>query len=298
MSITKPLLAATLTSTDTLSFPVWATPKVDGIRALKIDNQLVSRTFKPIRNTWINSELSKMLPKGSDGEILVKDGTFQDTTSMVMSFDKGKRCKIFYYMFDYVKDDPRRMYLDRMEDLKSCNICSDGVSVEMTVIKLIPIKINNVKELDDYEEAMLLEGFEGVMIRRGDGVYKMGRSTEKQGILLKVKRFIDSEAKIIGFNEKEKNTNEKKLNELGNYSRSSKKEGMILMDTLGSFQVCHNEFDDFEVGTGLTDEYRKNVWNNKDDFMGKMIKFKYFPIGMKNSPRHPTFLGLRDLDDM
>ncbi|NBX70281.1 MAG: hypothetical protein EBR01_15185, partial [Proteobacteria bacterium] len=72
MTIQKPLLAASLKklTADDLKFPVYATPKLDGIRALKVNGEMVSRTLKPIRNSEISKALKELLPNGSDGEIL------------------------------------------------------------------------------------------------------------------------------------------------------------------------------------------------------------------------------------
>ena len=100
-NITKPMLASECKDVNKLDFEnntYLATPKLDGIRALKINSNLVSRTFKQIRNTHIRTILEETLPDGADGEI-VCPGAFQKTTSGVMS-SKGKP-EFIYYWFDY-----------------------------------------------------------------------------------------------------------------------------------------------------------------------------------------------------
>ena len=67
--ITKPLLAVAA-DLEKIEFPVWATPKIDGIRCLKINGQVVSRNFKPIPNHHIRTTLEQILPDGIDGEII------------------------------------------------------------------------------------------------------------------------------------------------------------------------------------------------------------------------------------
>ena len=42
-------------------------------------------------------------------------------------------------------------------------------------------------------------GYEGLMLRDPNGIYKFGRSSVKENILLKVKEFMDDEAEIIAF---------------------------------------------------------------------------------------------------
>ena len=104
--ITKPMLAGTYDATKA-KFPYLATPKIDGIRFLMIDRVAVSRTFKPIRNKYVQECLREVVPDGADGELTC--GTdFQSSTSAIMSVD-GKpdfNC----WIFDYV--DPNTSVID------------------------------------------------------------------------------------------------------------------------------------------------------------------------------------------
>lgn len=58
MTITKPMLAASLDSLDSVNFPVYVTPKLDGIRCLKVGGEIVSRSFKPIRNIELSTAIN------------------------------------------------------------------------------------------------------------------------------------------------------------------------------------------------------------------------------------------------
>jgi DNA ligase 1 len=299
MTITKPMLAASLETIDSIKFPVYVTPKLDGIRCLKIDGQIVSRTFKPIRNAELAAAVKDLLPDGSDGE-LIMGGTFQNTTSMVMSADKtiGNE-KAYFYWFDYVLDDNKKPYLERINDMKK--FVEDHPDIltasPVKIVPLVPTEIKTIEELLKYETEVLEEKFEGVMLRSANGPYKFGRSTLKEGSLVKMKKFDDDEAVIIGFNELQKNTNEKTKDEFGYAKRSSHKDGKIDQDTLGSLDVNWNGIH-FSIGSGFTAEQRKEFWNDRDNLVGKIVKFKYFATGMKEAPRFPIFLGFRSEDDM
>jgi DNA ligase-1 len=299
MTITKPMLAASLETIDSIKFPVYVTPKLDGIRCLKIDGQIVSRTFKPIRNAELAAAVKDLLPDGSDGE-LIMGGTFQNTTSMVMSADKtiGNE-KAYFYWFDYVLDDNKIPYLERINDMKK--FVEDHPDIltasPVKIVPLVPTEIKTIEELLKYETEVLEEKFEGVMLRSANGPYKFGRSTLKEGSLVKMKKFDDDEAVIIGFNELQKNTNEKTKDEFGYAKRSSHKNGKIEQDTLGSIDVNWNGIH-FSIGSGFTAEQRKEFWNDRDNLVGKIVKFKYFATGMKEAPRFPIFLGFRSEDDM
>ena len=74
--------------------------------------------------------------------------------------------------------------------------------------------------------------------------------------------------------------------------------GHVLMDTLGSFILENKNGETFKCGSGLNDELRKEIWDNQDQYLGQLVKFKYMAHGVKDLPRHPIFLGFRDPDDM
>lgn len=306
--ITAPLLAGSLKEKDweNIKYPVLATPKLDGIRALKVDGKLLTRSFKPVPNRYIREVLQDLLPDGFDGEIMIKNSSFNEVQSAVMSVDG---CPDFYYcVFDYVKDSLNKPYIERMKDLNvysreqirydnSIDSAHDTYKAGEFIRYLFPKQINNIDELSLFEEECLSKGYEGAMIRSPEGKYKCGRSTVKEGIILKIKRFISEEAVIIGFDELFINNNEKTKDELGHSKRSSHQENLVSGNTLGALVVRSQNFGDFNIGSGLTEKIRKEIWENREYYLGKMVTFEYLPIGMKDKPRHPVFKAVRDPRD-
>jgi DNA ligase-1 len=288
------MLAGKLTDIDSLVFPVYCTEKLDGIRCLKVDGKVLSRKFKEIPNHHIRKMLS-VLPDGVDGELILMDGNkpaqFNKVSSAVMSED-GKP-DIIYFVFDFVSENLDKPYVDRMKDmekvLKNFKFCK----------LVIPTKASNREELDEIEERFVNEGYEGVMIRSGNGPYKLGRSTEREGYLLKLKRFEDSEATVTGFEEKMHNENEATRDELGHTKRSHAKAGMVPAGTLGTLLVKDMKTGiEFGIGSGFDDILRKEIWNNKNKYLGKIVKYKHQPSGKLEKPRFPVYLGWRDERDM
>jgi DNA ligase-1 len=293
--ITRPLLAATLEDINTLMFPVLATPKLDGIRVLKIDGKAVTRKFKPIPNKHIRALLEKYLPDGVDGEIMTP-GTFNDIQSKVMSFDGEP--EFSFYVFDYVKDDLNKPYSERINDMVF-DVVLPEKAMPFYVNMLLPVLIENEKELLMYEEACLNKGYEGVMIRQPNGKYKCGRSTPKEQILMKLKRFLDSEAIVIGFEEKMQNDNIQERDEFGLAKRSSKKEGLVPANTLGALIVEDLKTGvRFGIGSGFDDELKREIWIHRKKYKNKIVKYKYQSIGTKDAPRFPVFLGFRSKLDL
>lgn len=293
------MLAATLKDLDTLDFEnnkYLATPKLDGIRALMINGVLVSRTFKPIRNTSIKTILERIIPDGADGEI-VCPGAFQATTSGVMSED-GEPEFIFYW-FDYVHDDLEKPYEERINDLLRVSLHLRGHDLEIVNL-LTPVPINDLKHLKEYEQQCIDAGFEGVILRTADSPYKCGRATAKQQWLLKMKRFKDDEAEVLGFEEKMHNDNPAEKDAFGRTKRSSHQENKRPAGTLGKLKVIDTKTGiKFKIGTGFDDELRQAIWDHQKEWLNLIVKYKHFAVsGVKEKPRHPVFLGVRDKEDM
>ena len=298
----KPLLAATLEDTSKLQFPVFASPKLDGIRVLIKDGVVLSRNLKPIRNKHVQKLLGLPEYDGLDGEIIVGEATdpmvFRNTSSGVMSEDGEP--EFVFYVFDRW-DQTDLSFEKRYDGIKN--------SPMPPFMNYLPQKvINSHDELEEFEGKVLGMGFEGAMIRSLDGKYKYGRSTLKEGILLKLKRFNQDEAVVVGFEERMHNANEAKKDALGRTERSTHKENLIGRGDLGAVRVLFQKpgMDpdmtgsavEFTIGSGFTDAERAEIWNNKDKYLGKIVTFKHFTIGNYDAPRFPTFVGFRDPNDM
>lgn len=291
--ITSPILAAKKPVFENIKFPVMATPKIDGIRCLVIDGKAVSRSFKPIPNHHIRNWIEANCPNGFDGEILCGDG-FSDVQSMVMG--REGEPKFTYLVFDYVKDSLIKPYSSRVQDL---NDALDGKSLENVKI-LLPEVALTLEELKDIMQRHLAEGREGTMIRDPGSPYKCGRASLKEGFLTAIKYFEDGEAEVYGFEELMHNENEKTQDAFGRSERSSKKENMTPGNTLGAFLVRKADGTEFKIGTGqgLTAALRKQIWDNKDQYLGKLVHYRSQPHGVKDKPRIPVWHGFRSPEDM
>lgn len=282
-----------------LRFPLVASPKLDGIRALISGSDVLSRSLKLIPNLNIQDTLGHKILDGFDGELIVGEPTsksvYRDTVSVVMSDEKPADTCTFY-VFD-VFTLAQFEYKTRRKALEQR---AEKVAKAFPRVKLWYEEwIENIDDLLDYETDILNEGYEGLILRDANSPYKFGRSTTKEGIMLKLKRFTDDEAKIIGFEEQMHNTNEAKTNELGRTKRSSAKAGLVGKGTLGAL-VCRDLKSgvEFNIGTGMTDGEKQWIWTNRAKFKGAIVKYKSFKIGVKDAPRHPVFLGFRDRRDM
>lgn len=282
-----------------LRFPRLASPKLDGIRCLAMDRKPMSRSMKVLPNQYVrdNFEFFASALAGLDGELVVGSPTdpacIQNTTSGIMSQDGNPDFR--YYVFDVWNSEwpfERRLELAH----RMTQRCPDWVCfVDHAVV-------NSEEELLDYERAILAIGYEGVMLRDPQGRYKQGRSTAKEGGLLKLKRFEDAEGEIVGYEERMKNLNEATTDERGYTKRSTHQDNKVPLDTLGTLlvRVLNGRFAGqiARVGSGFNHELALQIWKDQPGFMGQIVKFKFFNHGAKDAPRHGVFLAFRDPMDM
>ena len=285
-----------------LRYPLLATPKLDGIRALKVNGEIKTASFKPLPNLYTRHILEAILPEGADGE-LFRDGATEmgEQTSAFMSVD-GEPA-FHYFMFDYVPGQLTQKYNARMLDmhLELDRLMGSNPLAAKHIVPWLPISVKSAAELQAFLEECLNKGHEGVVVRDPDGPYKCGRGTVSQQWLLKIKPFEDGEGKIIGFDEQEMNTNEATKDAFGRTKRSSCQDGKVGKGTLGAFVVARlPDGLEHRVGTGkgLTMALRQEIWDHRDQWLGKIIKFKHQAVGAKDAPRIAIYLGVRDGRDM
>lgn len=320
--IFKPNLAGTPADDSQIPLPCLASPKIDGLRGMRHPAGVMSRSMKAIPSLHVQRVLAIPELIGLDGELVVGLPTdpncMQNSTSGIMA--KDKQPDFTFYVFD--KFDHPGGFRDRLAAanaaveyvrknwqtmrimLRLDNLIGEGAVPNCPVELVVHRYIETLEDLNAYEAECIDAGYEGVMVRKPDGLYKQGRSTAKEGGLLKIKRFTDAEAIIVGFEEEMKNNNAKVVNELGRSKRSSHAAGKTGKGTLGAF-VCRKftkelgvHGPNFNIGSGISTELGDAVWADRPGYMNKIVKFKHFEHGVVDAPRHPVFLGFRDKRDM
>jgi len=285
----KPMLADEV-DLAILKYPVMASPKLDGVRATIIDGEPLTRSLKPLANPRIGDIFGHSAPL--DGEFIVGDPTsksvFRDTMKVVSSHS-AEITDLRFFVFDLVTAGH---FVDRLREAHTL------IHGEADLFIPVPhLEIHTEDELIHMEETCLTNGYEGLMIRDPKGGYKFGRSTTREGTLLKLKRRKTSEAIIIGFVEQMHNANEAKMDNLGYTERSSHQANLVPTGVLGAL-VVRDAGVEFNVGTGFTAEDRASIWRKRHELIGSLITYEYLPIGIKDKPRHPVFLGFRMKEDL
>lgn len=288
----------------TLKFPLVASPKLDGIRCVIKDGEVLTRKLLRVPNKFIQRVLTQdSFLEGLDGELIVgipnAPDTWNKTQSGVMSIE-GEPDFTFHVFDDFTMPD--WPFYDRTLDVdgRYQSLCErlHGEQREGYPIKCVPqIWIETFDDLIKWQMTWVNQGYEGAMLRTPLGRYKFGQSTEKEQILLKLKIWEDAEAEIKGFVEQMKNTSEATVDALGNTKRNKRKDNQEGKDTLGAIVCGWDRGPDFEIGTGFDDETRAHIWNNQSKYLKAACKFKFLGLTVESKPRFGTYLGVRDARD-
>lgn len=293
----KPLLAIEHSKVKTAPANMYMSEKLDGIRCVVFGGVGYSRSLKPIPNASIQAYFNRYADffEGMDGELIVGNknapDVFNQSTSGVMRHDGEP--DFTFWVFD--KYHPTETWLARYAYVK--NKLKDSPIDRVVLLEHFPVE--DMFNIDEFERDMLAQGAEGIMLRDADAKYKCGRSGTKNPELQKVKRFVDNEFEIIGFEPKYVNTNEAKTNELGRTERSTAKDGLVAVDLMGALKLKTKDGQIFSCGSGFNDKLRVQLWLEREELIGKLAKVKYFDVGTGYTvPRFPVFVGIRAEGDM
>lgn len=267
----------------------YLTEKIDGIRLIsKVtpdEVKLFSRQGVPIEGLYdIEEELlvaANKLNKSFvvDGELLVFDRKdmpskeqYKRTTMIVRK--EGRKNGIKYNVFDILDYDAfenrqcEMPYYQRRQRLET--YFPNG---EYVYVKPLPILYhgNDTSEILHHLNVQRALDHEGVMINLADEPYRFTRTNA----LLKVKVMQDCDLEIIGVEE-------------GNGKFAG---------TLGALVVDYKG-NPVGVGSGITDDVRRMIWNDPSKYIGRVATIQYFEETNdkdgKESLRFPVFKELRE----
>ncbi len=229
--------------------------KLDGVRGYWDGSRLLSKNGMVLHPP--PEFLENFPPFSLEGELWGGRGTFQETVSVVTKRQPHIGwLKLRFAIFDV----PRAPggFLHRLQKAKDWFVAHPSRFSFIIPQKVIPDKQQFKKELVRVEAL----GGEGLILRKPDGVYVVGRSRE----IVKVKSYLDAEAVVIA-HIKGKGRNHGRL---------------------GSLLVELPDKTRFRIGTGFSDRQRCNP-----PPVGAVVTFKYYGLFQSGRPRFPSFLRIR-----
>lgn len=294
-----------------VNWPMWGSPKLDGIRCNNRRGELRSKSMKLLPNKLLQDLFKGW--HGHDGEFIVGDPTAHDvynkTQSVVMSGKSDKKPPkpvddVKFWVFDCNKEEVKDLpYEQRLEHVRQEILLLD-VQDKMRIVP--HTLIHSLEEFLAFEEEMLELGYEGVMLNSPTSPYKWGRGgwgdPRKPSVydqcMFKLKRFEDVELKVVGVVEAMRNTNEAFTDEMGRSKRSTSKVGLVPAGTAGTLLVEFNG-EPTEVGLGcMKHDERLAIFQDPTLAVGRFSKVRHFPKGAINALRFPRHQGWRDPLDM
>ena len=142
-------------------------------------------------------------------------------------------------------------------------VISSVDSVDIAWLKAVEqIKVEDHQALMDYLDSITQQGAEGLMLHKGSSLYKAKRS----GDLLKVKPYEDAEAVVV-----------RHIAGKGKYT-----------NMMGAIVVEMDNGDTFKIGSGFSDEERRNPPE-----IGSIITYQFRGLTKNGIPRFATFLRVR-----
>lgn len=285
---------------------LYAQPKIDGMRVYHGSEHIpLSRSGKEWKNkplrAWCQSHPSMV---GLDGEVVpghvYREDSFREAMSATRRAD-GSR-EFTFYAFDHT-GFAEHLYDVRLgaiqRTIESFGESQTGDAYDARLVLCPTDRVTTVEQVRLFEERMIAEGWEGAMLRRPDRAYKFGRSTNLGGQLIKLKRYEDAEAIVVGYEPWYENTNEPTQSPLGYTVRSSHQDGKVPLERLGALNVelATDRSVKFSIGVmqGVSHTERDRLWLARESLIGRICKFKHQGYGGGyDVPRQPVFLNWRE----
>lgn len=231
----------------------WVSEKLDGVRARWDGKQLISRGGRIFAAPeWFVQDFPD---RPLDGELWMGHGRYEDVASVVRQQTKHDGWKSLRFM---VFDLPAHggSFTERVDAMRKL-----ATTRYLGVIE--QFRLDSDKSLMQKLDDITGQGGEGLMLHRQTALYHSGRSDD----LLKLKPFDDAEAIVIGYK-----------------PGKGKITGLM-----GAIKVRMNNGKEFYIGSGFTQQQRKNP-----PLLGSQVTYRYQGLTQAGIPRFAVFVRERN----
>lgn len=234
----------------------WVSEKLDGVRGRWDGHRLVTRSGMPIVTPeWFTAGWPKI---ALDGELWIGRGRFDEVSGLVRAGAGNQQAwwRVRFMVFDL--PDHGGAFDRRVERMRVLI-----ASAKVPWLQVVPqFRVANANELEIRLQQMVEAGAEGLMLHRGQALYRAGRSDD----LVKYKLYQDAEARVMG-----------------HAPGKGKYTGM-----LGALIVRMPDGRQFRLGSGLTDAQRADP-----PPVGSLVTYRYNGLTSKGLPRFARFQRIR-----
>lgn len=253
-----------------MKFPCFSQRKYDGTRCVGIPGKgLFSRNRKGYPHLkHIVEEINK-LPSSIvlDGELYSDTLTFQEIVGIVKretlkKGDEEKQLQIKYHIYDLINNMSYEKRYATLQEIFH--------KYSFKYLELVKTDVcENEKKMKELHAEYVAEGYEGIMLRNKNGLYKNARSVDLQ----KYKEFFDDEYEVIDYKEGE-----------------GQEQGCVLW-------VCKTpEGKIFNCRPRGTREDRIELFKNGKKYIGQMLTVRFQELTDEKVPRFPVGIAFRDYE--
>lgn len=235
----------------------WVSEKLDGIRGHWDGKTLRSKQGNQINapswftRNWPNTSL--------DGELWIARHQFEQVSGCVRK-KTPTDCwnEVTFNLFDLPEN--KGSFTKRIKAMKALVALRD-----IPHLNMIPqTQYSSIEELMSELDSIVDAQGEGLMLHHKEAQYKAGRNTQ----IMKLKRYDDDEAIVL-----------EHIPGKGKYTNQ-----------LGSLKVKTKEGIIFKIGSGFSDEDRKNP-----PLLNSVVTFKYVGKTQRGVPRFASFIRVRSI---
>lgn len=261
-----------------ITYPAIVQRKFDGVRCLAILNKdgtvkLLTRRGKEFPHlNHIRESIAKANSDSNiviDGEIYSDTLTFQELVGLVKretlkpGNDK-QMLEVSLRVYDCINLQSEPDFAERYEVIKRITANAEYLSLVEN------ISVSNESEIHKAQAKFVEEGYEGAMVRNLKGAYRIGK---RSADLQKVKTFLDGEYRIVDYAE-----------------GTGNEAGCVIW-------VCETpDYKPFRVRPRGTQEERKLLFQNGDEYIAKMLTVRYQELTDDGVPRFPVGIAIRDYE--
>lgn len=267
-------------------------PKLDGVRCVTVIDHTSRTVTQYTRNGKVLenfSHITNALAQHIDdfGRSYVLDGevvsrSFQDLMKQVHRKDNVEAGDARLAVFDIVPLSEFKVGRSVMGQRRRSRMLSEfkwlfDTLGSVDIVPQISVDLDTLigeEEFKDYNRSMVEQGYEGIMIKTPDAVYECKRSAS----WLKMKPFIEVSLEVVGV---EEGTGRNK-NRLG---------ALICQGVDDGRNIVVN------VGSGFSDDQRKESWAAQDSLIGQIVEVRADAVTQNQdgtySLRFPRFLQFR-----
>jgi DNA ligase-1 len=251
------VMLAKLFKVNRLKFPVFGSPKLDGVRAKFKNGIFYSRKGHPfVGLEHVSSQLQDITHE-LDGELTVPGLSFQKGSGLIRSDNPTPMAQFDIFELPTVTD-PFRVRLIMMEDLHL---------IGPNIIRVPHKVLYDEKEVHDYYNVCRATGYEGAVIKPFDYEYKGTRSWN----WMKMKPKDNPDLVVVGVYEGK-----------GKYK-----------EQLGGVVVDFNGKPN-RVGGGFSDKQRKLFWEKPGLIISETVEVEYMEKTDDGNMRHSRFIRIRE----